>query len=84
MRYTMTIIHIKSISDIPKKIKYRGEVYKIFTSGMNKTKIKSLFKAKEKNGEHGIVYMVLKTYESNKLIIYVIYYRIQYPYLVKK
>lgn len=83
MCYTMTIIHIKSISDIPKKIKHRGEVYKIFTSGMNKAKIKSLYKSKEKNGDHGTVYMVLKTYESNKLIIYVIYYRIHYPYLVK-
>ena len=79
----MTIIHIKSISDIPKKIKHRGEVYKIFTSGIDKAKIKSLYKIKEKNGDQGTVFMVLKTYKSNKLILYVIYYRIHYPYLVK-
>lgn len=83
MCYTMTIIHIKSISNIPKTIKHRGEIYKIFTSGMNKAKIKSLYKNKETNGDHGTVFMVLKTYEFNKIFIYVIYYRIHYPYLVK-
>lgn len=83
----MTIIKIDRVLDIPKKIKYKDEVYSMFTSGMNKNNLEILMKNnKGKIPGQGTMFMVLKTYEvqgTRKFRIYALYSKFHYSYLVK-